>query len=79
MELADDLALVFVALQVLPELPVALVQPVPQAKMVETVAKVPSVLVEQLALSEPLAPRGTRVRLGATASRASLVCLAGMV
>jgi len=55
------------------------VQPVPQAKMVETVSKVPSVLVEQLALSEPLAPRGTRVRLGATASRASLVCLAGMV
>ena len=61
------------------ELLVALVQPVLQAKMVETVSKVPLVLVEQLALSEPLAPRGTRVRLGATASRASLVCLAGMV
>ena len=61
------------------ELLVALVQPVLQAKMVETVSKVPLVLVEQLALSEPLAPRGTRVKLGATASRASLVCLAGMV
>jgi len=61
------------------ELLVAPVQPVPQAKMVETDSKVPSVLVEQLALLEPLAPRGTRVRLGATASRANLVCLAGMV
>jgi len=61
------------------ELLVAPVQPVPQAKMVETVSKAPPVLVVQLALSEPLAPRGTRDRLGATASRASLVCLAGMV